>query len=55
MRFKDTAGDPPCRLYLVIRNDTEGGAAIDASKFLYGRLTPDAYDKLVYVEAQRKE
>jgi len=55
MRFKDAAGEPPVRIYLVIKNDTEGGAAIEASKFLYEKLQPGPFGNLVYVEAQRKE
>lgn len=54
-KLKDAATEPQSRFYIVVRSETEGGAAIDASKFLYDKLQPGPYSNLVYLEAQQKK
>lgn len=50
----DTPG-PDARIYVSVNAAQEGEAAIAAHKFLSEKLTTHAAEKLVYLEAQRKE
>lgn len=50
----DTPG-PDCRIYVSVNGSQEGEAAIAAHKYLSEKLTTHAAEKLVYLEAQRKE
>ncbi len=57
-RFKPQANiqaQPDARIYILVDGATEGEAAIAANKFICEKLTVNAQDNLIFLEAQRKQ
>ncbi len=48
------AGDPVCRIYLMVKGRSEGEAAIRAQRYLSERIAIGAMEDLEYLEANLK-
>ncbi len=52
---EDNPTMPDARIYVVVRARQEGEAAIKANKYLFDKLSVAAAEKIIYVEAQKRE
>jgi hypothetical protein len=51
---KQNEPEPEIRLYVLVDGKTEGEAAINGHKALSEKLTAQATDRLIFLEAQQK-